>query len=155
MASILKMALAIVLALSAVNAAAAGRAVYRDGDIEVVVLTSPLPRELSGSEADSDSQWFGVRTMVTRISVTVGKAHAVLPTRAFLGMTDPGDVKIARSTRKGGWTLTVTGGDASTAYRTVMEFAGRDVRRLKEYAREADDAHPYVTETFAVPAVLN
>jgi hypothetical protein len=138
-----------------VGAAAADRAVYRDGDIEVVVLTSPLPRELAGGEADADSQWFGVRKIVTRISVTVGKAHAVLPTRAFLGMTDPGDVKIARSTRKGGWTLTVTGGDASTAYRTVMEFAGQDVRRLQEYAQEADDAHPYVTETFAVPAVLN
>ena len=155
MASILKTALAIALALSAVNAAAADRAVYRSGDIEVVVLTSPLPRELAGSEADSDSQWFGVRTMVTRISVTVGKAHAVLPTRAFMGMTDPGDVKITRSTRKGGWTLTVTGGDASTAYRTVMEFAGQDIRRLKEYAREADDVHPYVTETFAASAVLN
>ena len=119
------------------------------------MLTNPLPRELAGSEADSDFQWFGVRKMVTRISVTVGKGHAVLPTRAFLGMTDPGGVKITRSTRKGSWTLTVTGGDASTAYRTVMEFAGEDVRRLREYAREADDAHPYVTETFAVPAVLN
>jgi len=108
------------LALSAGGATAADRAVYSDGDIEVVVLTNPLPRELAGSEADSDFQWFGVRKMVTRISVTVGKGHAVLPTRAFLGMTDPGGVKITRSTRKGSWTLTVTGGDASTAYRTVM-----------------------------------
>jgi len=154
-ASILKTVLATVLAISSMGADAADRAVYRDGDIEVVLLTSPLPSELAGSEADADSQWFGVRKMVTRISVTVGKAHAVLPTRAFLGMTDPGDVKIPRLTRKGAWTLTVTGGDASTAYRTVMEFAGQDVRRLKEYAREADDVHPYVTETFAVPAVLN
>jgi hypothetical protein len=79
----------------------------------------------------------------------------VLPARAYLGMTDPGDVRITRSARKGAWTLTVAGGDASTAHRTVMEFSGQDVRRLKEYALEADDAHPYVTETFAAPTVLN
>ncbi len=70
-------------------------------------------------------------------------------------MTDPGEVRITRSARKSAWNLTVRGGDASTAYRTVMEFTGPDVRRLKEYALEADDAHPYATETFAEPAVLN
>jgi hypothetical protein len=57
------------LALSAVGAPAADRAAYRDGDIEVVVLTSPLPKELAGSEADADSQWFGVRTMVGLLPV--------------------------------------------------------------------------------------
>ena len=152
---ILKSVLATVLASLAVSAAAADRAVYSDGDIEVVVLTAPLPTEFAGSESDADWQWFGVRRMVTRISVTVGKSHAVLPTRAYLGMTDPGAVRIARSARKGAWTLTVSGGDASTAYRTVMEFSGQDIRRLKAYALEADDIHPYVTETFAAPAVLN
>jgi hypothetical protein len=154
-ASILKMALATVLTLAVANVAAADRAVYRDGDIEVIVLTSQLPTEFAGSESDADWQWFGVRKIVTRISVTVGKAHAVLPTRAYLGMTEPGEVKITRSAKKGAWTLTVRGGDASTAYRTVMEFTGQDVRRLKEYALEADDAHAYVTETFAKPAVFN
>lgn len=153
--SILKTALAPFLALSAVGAAAADRAVYHEGNIEVVVLTSPLPSEFAGNESDADWQWIDARKMVTRISVTVGTAHAVLPTRAYLGMTDPGDVRITRSALKGAWTLTVTGGDASTAYRAVMEITGQDVRRLKEYAGEADDVHPYVTETFAAPAVLN
>lgn len=150
-----KAALATVLVSAAMSAAAADRAVYRDGDIEVVVLTAQLPAEFAGIESDSDWQWFGAHKMVTRISVTVGKHHAVLPTRAYLGMTDPGAVRIARSARKGAWLLTVTGGDASTAYRTVMEFSGQNVRRLKEYALEADDVHPYVTETFAAPVVLN
>ena len=153
--SILRIALATALALAAASATATDRAVYRDGDIEVVLLTSQLPAEFAGSESDADWQWFGARKMVTRISVTVGKAHAVLPTRAYLGMTDPGEVKITRSARKGAWTLTVMGGDASTAYRTVMEFTGQDVRRLREYALEADDVHPYVSETFAAPASLN
>jgi len=153
--SILKSAIATVLVSAAISAAAADRAVYRDGDIEVVMLTAQLPAEFDRRESDPDSPWFGAHKIVTRISVTVGKNRAVLPTRAYLGMTDPGAVKIARSARKGAWTLTVTGGDASTAYRTVMEFSGPDVRRLREYALEADDLHPYVTETFAAPAVLN
>ncbi len=35
---------------------------------------------LAGNDSDADWQWFGVRKMVTRITVAVGKAHAVLPT---------------------------------------------------------------------------
>lgn len=154
-ASILKAAMATVLVSAAMSAAAADRAVYRDGDIEVVVLTAQLPSEFDGSESDPDWQWFGAHKIVTRISVTVGKNHVVLPTRAYLGMADPGAVRIARSARNGAWTLTVVGGDGSTAYRTVMEFRDQDVLRLREYALEADDLHPYVTETFAAPAVLN
>lgn len=93
--------------------------------------------------------------MVTRISVTVGATHAVLPARAYLGMTDPGAVQIKRLPRKGNWTLTVTGGDASTSYRTVMEFRNENVCLVKEYGLEADAEHPYVTETFSTPKSLN
>lgn len=143
------------LAATTMFASAADRAVYRDGNIEVVVMTSPLPKELAGNDGDSVWPWFGVRTLVTRISVTVGEAHSVLPTRAYLGMTDPGSVAIKRSPRKGSWTLTVTGGDASTSYRTVMEFKNENVRLVKEYALEADAQHPYVSEAFSAPKVLN
>jgi len=150
-----KLFAAALLAATAAVASAADRAVYRSGDIEVVLVTKPLPKEFSGDGADPDWPWFGVRTMVTRISVTVGETHAVLPTRAYLGMTDPGAVEIKRLPRKGSWTLTVTGGDASTSYRTVMEFRNENVRLVKEYGLEADAEHPYVTESFSTPKSLN
>ena len=143
------------LAVAAVMASAADRAVYRNGNIQVVLVTKPLPKEFARDDADPDWPWFGVRTVVTMISVTVGEAHAVLPTRAYLGMTDPGTVEIKRSPQKGSWTLTVTGGDASTSYRTVMEFKNEYVRLLKEYALEADAKHPYVTEAFSTPKSLD
>lgn len=143
------------LAATAATASAADRVVYSDGNIEVVLVTKPLPREFAGDDADPDWPWFGVRTLVTRISVTVGAAHSVLPTRAYLGMTDPEAVEIKRLPRKGSWTLTVAGGDASTAYRTVMEFKNENVRLVKEYGLEADAKHPYVTETFSAPKSLN
>jgi len=137
------------LAIATVPAFAGECAVYRDGDIEVVLMTSPLPAEFARDVSDADSQWFGTQKLVTGISVTVGKVHAVLPTRAYLGMTDPGFVKISRLKRQRAWQLTVTGGDASTAYRTVMKFEGTDVRIVSEYALEIDDEHPYVVERFA------
>lgn len=143
------------LAAPAVVASAADRAVYRNGNINVVLVTKPLPKEFSGDDSDPDWQWFGVRTVVTRISVTVGETHAVLPTRAYLGMTDPGAVEIKRLPRDGSWTLTVTGGDASTSYCTIMEFRNENVRLVKEYGLEADAEHPYVTETFSTPKSLN
>jgi hypothetical protein len=143
------------LAATAAVASAADRAVYRNGNIEVVLVTKPLPKEFSGEEADPDWPWFGVRTVVTRISVTVGETHAVLPARAYLGMTDPGAVEIKQLPRKGSWMLTVTGGDGSTSHRTVMEFRNENVRLVKEYELEADAEHPYVTETFSAPRSLN
>ena len=154
-ASWLRILAAAFLAAATAVASAADRAVYRNGDIEVVLVTKPLPKEFSGDDADPDWPWFGVRTVVTRISVTVGETHAVLPTRAYLGMTDPGAVEIKRLPREGSWTLTVTGGDASTSYRTVMEFRNENVRLVKEYGLEADVDHPYVTETFSTPKSLN
>ena len=146
---------AIALATTCIAAVAADRTVYHDRDIEVVVMTSTLPKEFAGDDSDADWQWFGVRTLVTRISVTVGAAHAVLPTRAYLGMIDPRSVEIKRSTRRGVWKLVVSGGDASTAYSTVMEFKNENVRTVKEYAGESDSDRPYVTETFSPPPVLN
>ena len=143
------------LAATGTVASAADPAVYRNGNIEVVLVTKPLPREFSGDDGDPDWPWFGVRTVITRISVTVGETHAALPTRAYLGMTDPGTVEIKRLPRKGTWTLTVTGGDASTSYRTVMEFRNENVRLVKEYGLEADAEHPYVTETFSTPKSMN
>jgi hypothetical protein len=121
----------------------------------VVVLTSSLPAEFAGNDSDPDWQWFGVRKLVTRISVTVGHTHTVLPTRAYLGMTDPSKIEIKRSQRKGVWNLTISGGDASTAYSTVMEFKNENVRTLKEYAGESDSDAPYVVETFSPPPALN
>ena len=150
-----RMAGAIALAATCAAAIGADRTVYRDRDIEVVVMTSALPKEFAGDDSDPDWQWFGARTLVTRISVTVGAAHAVLPTRAYLGMTDPKEVAIKRSRRKGIWKLVVSGGDASTAYSTVMEFKNENVRTVEEFAAESDTDRPYVTETFSPPPVLN
>lgn len=59
--------------------------------------------------------------------------HAALPTRAYLGITDPRAVEIKRLPRKGNWLLTITGGVASTAYRTVTEFRNENVRLVKEH----------------------
>jgi hypothetical protein len=111
----MRMLLAAFLAATAAGASAADHAVYSNGNIEVVLVTKPLPKEFAGDDADPDWPWFGVRTVITRISVTVGEAHAVLPTRAYLGMTDPAAVEIKRLPCKGSWTLTITGGDASTS----------------------------------------
>ena len=154
-ASRTKIFVAAFVAATAAVASAADRAVYRNRNIEVLFVTKPLPKEFSGDDADPDWPWFGVRKLVTRVSVTVGEKHAVLPTRAYLGMTDPGAVEIKRLPRKGSWTLTVTGGDGSTSYRTVMEFRGENVRLVKEYGSEAGADHPYVTETFSTPKSLN
>ena len=136
-------------------ASAADLSVYREGDIEVSVTTTSLPAAFAGQTSDPDWQWFGVRMLITKISVNVGKKHTVLPTRAYLGMADPGSVKIKHPSSKGRWTLTITGGDASTAYRTVMEFVGSDVRTVKEFGGESGSTRPYVTEMFAPIEVLN
>lgn len=42
------------LAATAAVACAADRAVYRDGNIEVVLVTKPLPKEFSGDDVDPD-----------------------------------------------------------------------------------------------------
>ena len=145
----------IALATTCVAAVAADRTVYRDRDIEVIVMTNTLPKEFAGNDSDPDWQWFGVRTLITRISVTVGGAHAVLPTRAYLGMVDPRTVDIKRSVAKGVWKLVVSGGDGSNAYSTVMEFKNENVRIVREYDGESDSRRPYITETFSPPRARN
>jgi hypothetical protein len=65
----------------------------------------------AGGDWRPDRPWFGVGAVVTRISVTGGEAHSVLPARAYPGMAGPGTVKINRLPRKGSWTLKFQGID--------------------------------------------
>ena len=62
---------------------------------------------------------------------------------------------INRERRGAAWTLTIWGGDASTSYHAVMEFVGVNVRVVRDYANEADRTHPYATQTFTKPQVLD
>ena len=153
--TMVRMLTAAFLATMVATTSATDRAVYTDGNIEVVLVTKPLPKEFAGNDADPGWPWFGVRTVVTRISVTAGAVHSVLSTKAYLGLTDPRAVEIERLPPKGSWTLTVGGGDTSTAYRTVMAFKNENVRLVKECALEADARHPDATMTFSPPRSLN
>jgi hypothetical protein len=142
------------IASTPLTAEAVDSSVYRDGEVEVTITTGPVPAEFRESSG-ADDDWFGVSTIITRIKVKVGASQTIVPLRAFLGMTDPRDVAIKRKGRGRVWTLTISGGDASTSYHAVMEFDGVDVRAVKDYANEADRAHPYATQVFVKPQVLD
>ena len=145
---------AFAVAGASLTATAADASVYREGAIEVTIATAPLPAAFR-APSGADDNWFGVSSLITRVEVKVDANHTIVPLRAFLGLTDPRDVAIRRSGRGPAWTLTISGGDAATSYRAVMEFDGVDVRTVKDYANEADRTHPYATQVFARPQVLD
>jgi hypothetical protein len=136
------------------TAGAVNSSVYRDGEIEVTITEGPVPAEFRESSG-VDGDWFGVSNIITRIRVKIGTSQTIVPLRAFLGMSDPHEVEIKRKGRGRAWTLTISGGDASTSYHAVMEFDGVDVKTVKDFANEADRTHPYATQVFTKPEVLD
>lgn len=117
--------------------------------ISISIVVVKMPAALIDHQSNLLSAYNSMATLILKIDIGVSGRLIYMPFDAYAGLGDPISVdvrEIPYNSKK--WRMTLTGGDASTAYCALINFDEVQVRTVDLF-RNCKDQVPYAAKHYA------